>query len=76
MGSSAAPIPFAGSTLGSYRHVCAFFSSPQDEYDTMLRFVRDGLERGERACHVVPAEDVENHEAHRRGRWLPPGSRR
>jgi hypothetical protein len=61
MSSTAAPIPFAGSTLGSYRHVCAFFSSPQDEYDTMLPFVRDGLERGERAYHVVPAEDVENH---------------
>lgn len=61
MSPTAAPIPFAGSTLGSYRHVCAFFSSPQDEYDTLLPFVRDGLERGERAYHVVPAEDVENH---------------
>jgi hypothetical protein len=68
MSSTAAPIPFAGSTLGSYRHVCAFFSSPDDEYDTMLPFVRDGLERGERAYHVVPADGVEDHLARlRRG---------
>jgi hypothetical protein len=68
MSSTGAPIPFAGATLGRYRHVCAFFSSPQDEYDTMLPFVRDGLERGERAYHVVPAEEVEEHlERLRRG---------
>lgn len=59
MKSTAAPLRFAGSTLCSYRHARA--SSPQDEYDTMLPFVREGLERGERAYHVVPAEDVENH---------------
>lgn len=49
------PIPFAGSELGGYRHVCAFFNSPEDEYATLLPFVRDGLERGERAYHVLPA---------------------
>src|SRR5512134_2520969 len=59
MSSTAAPIPFAGSTLGSYRHVCPFFSSPQDEYDTMLPFERDGLERPERAYHVVAANHLE-----------------
>jgi len=46
MNATAAPIPFAGSMLGGYRHVCAFFSSAQEEYDTLLPFVRDGLERG------------------------------
>lgn len=46
MNSSVAPIPFAGSTLGAYRHVCAFFTSREEEYDTLLPFVRDGLPRG------------------------------
>jgi hypothetical protein len=50
MQSAAAPIRFAGSTLGRYRHVCAFFNTPQDEYRTLLPFIRDGLQRGERAC--------------------------
>src|SRR6516225_2168390 len=54
-------IPFAGSELGEYRHVCAFFNSPQEEYATLLPFVRDGLERGERAYHVLPARYRQEH---------------
>jgi len=46
MKATAAPIPSPESTLGSYRHVCAF-SVRGEEYNTLLPFVRDGLERGE-----------------------------
>src|SRR5216684_392779 len=66
MKTNAAPIPFAGSMLGAYRHVCAFFSSPQEEYATLLPFVRDGLERGERAYHVLPSQYREEHLEHLR----------
>jgi hypothetical protein len=61
MKTPTAPIPFAGSTLGRYRHVCALFSSPQERYATLLPFVRDGIERGERAFHVVPRQYREEH---------------
>jgi hypothetical protein len=64
--TAAAPIPFAGSTLDGYRHVCAFFNSPEEEYDTLLPFVRDGLERGERAYHVLPSQYREEHLEHLR----------
>jgi MEDS: MEthanogen/methylotroph, DcmR Sensory domain len=67
MNATAAPIPFAGSMLGSYRHVCAFFSSLEEEYDTLLPFVRDGLERGERAYHVLPSQYREEHLEQLRG---------
>src|SRR2546426_1528424 len=60
------PIRFAGSVLGAQRHVCAFFSSPQEEYDTLLPFVRDGLERGERAFHILPSQNREDHLEHLR----------
>ena len=53
MSMSAAPIRFAGSELGEYRHVCAFFTSPEAEYRTTLPFIREGLAQGERAFHVV-----------------------
>jgi hypothetical protein len=33
--STAAPIPFARSMLRQHRHVSAFFSSPEAEYDTL-----------------------------------------
>jgi MEDS: MEthanogen/methylotroph, DcmR Sensory domain len=47
--------------LGKYRHICAFFSSPQEEYATLLPFIRDGIESGERAYHVLPAQYRQEH---------------
>jgi hypothetical protein len=67
MKAAAAPIPFAGSMLIDYRHVCAFFSSLQEEYDTLLPFVRDGLQRGERAYHLLPSQYRREHLEQLRG---------
>ena len=50
------PIPFAGGFLDRYRHVCAFFDSVEEEHRILAPFVRDGLERGERAFHIVDPE--------------------
>jgi hypothetical protein len=61
MKTSSLPIAFAGSTLGRYRHICAFFSSLQEEYETLLPFVREGIERGERAFHVLPVQYRQEH---------------
>src|SRR6516225_3051829 len=61
MNAATAPIHLAGSTLGRYRHVCAFFSSREEEYATLLPFVRDGIERGERAWHLVRSQYREHH---------------
>lgn len=47
--------------LGEHRHVCAFFSSAEDEYDTLLPFIRDGLNCGQRAFHVLPSQHRESH---------------
>src|SRR5438105_15090813 len=47
------PIRFAGSQLGTQRHVCAFFHSADEEYKVLLPFIKDGFERGEKAFHIV-----------------------
>ena len=47
------PIQFAGSTLGDYRHVCAFFDTWKDEDRVLHPFVKEGIERGEKAFHIV-----------------------
>ena len=47
------PIQFAGSTLGNYRHICAFFNSPDEEYRVLLPFIKEGFARGEKAFHIV-----------------------
>ena len=55
------PMYLAGSLLGDFRHVCAFFSSDDDEYRTMLPFMRDGLATGQRVVNFMP-EDRTDHE--------------
>ena len=55
------PIPFAGGILDQYRHVCAFFNSPDEEQRILAPFVRDGLERGERNLHIVDPEQRDDY---------------
>ena len=55
------PIPFAGSELGEFRHVCAFFNSDEEEYRVLLPFIRDGFILGEKAVHVVNPGENEEH---------------
>ena len=47
------PISFAGGTLDRHRHVCAFFDSFEDEVRVLGPFVDEGLQRGEKAFHIV-----------------------
>ncbi|HEV2132934.1 MAG TPA: MEDS domain-containing protein [Terracidiphilus sp.] len=55
------PIHFANETLGSERHICAFFHSPEEEYRVLMPFIREGIERGEKAFHIVDPRLVEDH---------------
>jgi hypothetical protein len=56
-----APIRFAGAPLGAKRHICAFFQSPEEEYEVLLPFIKEGFERGEKAFHVVGPRQREDH---------------
>ena len=46
-------IHLAGTTLDRYRHVCAFFHSRDEEYKVLLPFIKEGIERHEKAFHIV-----------------------
>ena len=61
MRSTAEPIPFGRSMLREHRHVCAFFSSAAEEYDSLLPFICDGIKCGQRAYHVLPSQHREDH---------------
>ncbi len=61
MGKTVAPISLAGSQLGEIRHVCAFFSSDDDEYRVLLPFIKDGLECGDKGVHVVNPDQRQEH---------------
>jgi hypothetical protein len=61
MASAEQPIHFANATLGTERHICAFFHSPDEEYRVLLPFIREGIERGEKAFHIVDPRLIEDH---------------
>jgi hypothetical protein len=61
MAPGAQPIHFANATLGSERHICAFFHSSDEEYRVLLPFIREGVERGEKAFHIVDPRLMDDH---------------
>jgi enamine deaminase RidA (YjgF/YER057c/UK114 family) len=61
MKSFPAPISLAGSLLGETRHVCAFFNSDEEEYRVLLPFIRDGLQCGDKAVHVLNPKQRQDH---------------
>lgn len=55
------PIELAGSKLEHHRHICAFFHSQEEEYPALLPFIKKGIERGEKAFHVVNPQLRDEH---------------
>src|SRR5690242_4152520 len=53
-------IPFAGAQLNETRHVCAFFNSNDEAYRVLLPFIKDGIDCGDKAVHVVNPDQHEN----------------
>jgi len=54
-------IHLAGTTLREHRHLCGFFHSRDERYCVLGPFVKEGIERGEKAFHVVdPALRLEH----------------
>src|SRR5882672_1325525 len=54
-------VQFAGGILGGQRHVCAFFNGIDEEHRVLRSFIKDGLDGGERAFHIVDPELREEH---------------
>lgn len=61
---STKPIHLAGSRLEKHYHICAFFHSQQEAYPVLLPFIKEGLERGEKAFHVVNPDLLDQHLHH------------
>jgi hypothetical protein len=52
MSSLEQPTRLCGATLGEYRHICAFFRNTSEEYDVLIPFMQEGLERGQKAVYI------------------------
>jgi hypothetical protein len=57
-------IRLGGTRLDKHRHICAFFHSRDDEYDLLLPFIKEGLEHGDKAFHIVDP-DLRHDHVHR-----------
>jgi hypothetical protein len=56
MGSESHSVQFAGGT-----HICAFFNGADEEYRVLRLFYKDGIDRGDKAFHLVDPEQREEH---------------
>ena len=54
-------IPLAGGELRDARHVCGSFDGTLEAHRVLMPFIVDGIERGERAVHVVDPERRATH---------------
>src|SRR5260370_19297296 len=61
MANESHSVHFAGGDLGGQRPLCAFFNSIDEEPRVLRWFIKEGLERGEKAFHVVDPELREKH---------------
>jgi len=72
-------VQFAGGNLAGQRHICAFFNSIDEEHRVLRSFIKDGLERGEKAFHIVDpsyGKNILNSSPKQvsmcKRRWTPP----
>ena len=61
MAKSEHSVQLAGVDLAGRNHVCAFFNTIEEEHRVLGSFYKDGLDRGEKAAHIVDAANREEH---------------
>jgi hypothetical protein len=54
-------VQLAGVNLAGRNHVCAFFNTIDEEHRVLGSFYKDGLDRGEKAAHIVDPANREEH---------------
>jgi hypothetical protein len=64
MESNSQAIEFAGGTLGRRRHICAFFNNSNEEHNVLRAYIKEGLDLGQKAFHIVDPECQSQHLAH------------
>jgi MEDS: MEthanogen/methylotroph, DcmR Sensory domain len=60
MASSEHSVEFAGVNLAGRNHVCAF-NTIDEEHRVLVSFYKKGIDRGEKAAHIVDPENREEH---------------
>jgi hypothetical protein len=56
-------IHLCGQEIEQPGHICAFFTSRDEEYDTLIPYLKDGVEAGEQVLNVVDEDRLSDHRA-------------
>lgn len=54
-------IHLCGQHVDQPGHICAFFDSRDEEYDTLLPYFREGVDAGEQVLNVLDATRLDDH---------------
>lgn len=66
-------IRLCGEDIDRPGHICAFFDSRSQEYDTLLPYFRDGIDAGEQVVNVLDRERLSEHGDRLRTVGIEPG---
>jgi hypothetical protein len=56
-------VHLCGRDVGRPGHICAFFTSRDEEYETLLPYIKEGVEEGEEVLNVLDATRLRDHRA-------------
>ena len=71
MAAESPPVHLCGRRINDARHVCAFYSSRDEEYAIMGPYAREGAQQGERILQIVDPARREDHLARMRRAGVP-----
>jgi hypothetical protein len=54
-------VQIAGTSLGRQHHICAFFNGIDEQHRVLRSFIKDGLDQGDKAFHLVNPDLREEH---------------
>jgi hypothetical protein len=64
-------IRLCGQEIDRPGHVCAFFTSRDEEYETLIPYLKDGVEAGEQVLNVLDEARLSDHRARLEAAGLP-----
>ena len=54
-------VKIAGRTLKRSAHVCVFFNSDEEKYRTLLPYIKEGIEAGDKTIHLLDPNAIPAH---------------
>jgi hypothetical protein len=64
-------VRLCGQQIDQPGHICAFFTSRDEEYEALIPYLRDGVEAGEQVLNVLDAARLPDHRARLEAAGVP-----